>query len=145
MPDRVCLYYHLGQCLAPCVNEVHEETYKEMVDDITRFLNGGYKKVKKELTEKMSAAAENLEFERAKEYRDQIANIEAVMEKQTITMNDFTDRDIFGYAVDRGWMCVQVFFVRQGKLIERDVSLFPALSGSRRGTIDVYWSILRKI
>ncbi len=125
MPDRVCLYYHLGQCLAPCVNEVQEETYKSMVEDISRFLNGGYKQMKKELTEKMVSAAENLEFERAKEYRDQIANIEAVMEKQTITMNDFTDRDIFGYAVDRGWMCVQVFFVRQGKLIERDVSLFP--------------------
>ncbi|MCG7335429.1 excinuclease ABC subunit UvrC [Sporosarcina sp. ACRSM] len=125
MPDRVCLYYHLGQCLAPCVNEVQEDTYKSMVEDISRFLNGGYKQMKKELTEKMKSAAENLEFERAKEYRDQIANIEAVMEKQTITMNDFTDRDIFGYAVDRGWMCVQVFFVRQGKLIERDVSLFP--------------------
>ena len=66
-----------------------------------------------------------MEFERAKEYRDQITNIEAVMEKQAMTMNDFTDRDIFGYAVDNGWMCVQVFFVRQGKLIERDVSLFP--------------------
>jgi excinuclease ABC subunit C len=125
MPDRVCLYYHLGQCLAPCVNEVNVDTYKEMVDDISKFLNGGYKRVKKELTEKMSSAAENLEFERAKEYRDQIANIEAVMEKQTMTMNDFTDRDIFGYAVENGWMCVQVFFVRQGKLIERDVSLFP--------------------
>lgn len=125
MPDRVCLYYHLGQCLAPCVKDVSEQTYKEMVDDISRFLNGGYKGVKKSLTEKMSSAAENLEFERAKEYRDQIVNIESVMEKQTITMNDFTDRDIFGYAVDRGWMCVQVFFVRQGKLIERDVSLFP--------------------
>ncbi|WP_342510885.1 excinuclease ABC subunit UvrC [Sporosarcina sp. FSL K6-1522] len=125
LPDRVCLYYHLGQCLAPCVNEVEDETYKEMFDDITRFLNGGYKSVKKELTEKMSAAAENLEFERAKEYRDQIVNIEAVMEKQAMTMNDFTDRDIFGFFVDRGWMCVQVFFVRQGKLIERDVSIFP--------------------
>ncbi len=125
MPDRVCLYYHLGQCLAPCVNEVGLETYKEMVDDITRFLNGGYKSVKKELTGKMSAAAENLEFERAKEYRDQIVNIEAVMEKQAMTMNDFTDRDVFGFSVDNGWMCVQVFFVRQGKLIERDVSLFP--------------------
>ncbi|MBO0586024.1 excinuclease ABC subunit UvrC [Sporosarcina sp. E16_8] len=125
MPDRVCLYYHLGQCLAPCVNEVELETYREMVDDITRFLNGGYKSVKRELTGKMSAAAENLEFERAKEYRDQIVNIEAVMEKQAMTMNDFTDRDVFGFAVDNGWMCVQVFFVRQGKLIERDVSLFP--------------------
>ncbi|MDN4607196.1 excinuclease ABC subunit UvrC [Sporosarcina highlanderae] len=125
LPDRVCLYYHLGQCLAPCVNEISEETYKVMVDDISKFLNGGYKNVKNELTEKMSAAAENLEFERAKEFRDQIANIEAVMEKQTMTMNDFTDRDVFGYAVEKGWMCVQVFFVRQGKLIERDVSIFP--------------------
>ncbi|WP_172368963.1 excinuclease ABC subunit UvrC [Sporosarcina jiandibaonis] len=125
LPNRACLYYHLGQCLAPCINEVEEETYKEMILNITRFLNGGYKEVKKELTVKMNAAAESLEFERAKEYRDQITNIEMVMEKQTMTMNDFTDRDIFGYHVDKGWMCVQVFFVRQGKLIERDVSIFP--------------------
>ena len=125
LPTRVCLYYHLGQCLGPCVNEVSLETYKEMVDNISRFLNGGYKKVKNELTAKMSAAAELLEFERAQEYRDQITNIEMVMEKQAMTMTDFTDRDIFGYSVDGGWMCVQVFFVRQGKVIERDVSLFP--------------------
>ncbi len=125
LPNRSCLYYHLGQCLAPCINEVEEETYKDMITNITRFLNGGYKEVKKELTEKMTEAAEALEFERATEYRDQITNIEMVMEKQSMAMNDFTDRDIFGYAVDKGWMCVQVFFVRQGKLIERDVSIFP--------------------
>lgn len=125
LPTRSCLYYHLGQCLAPCINEVTEETYKEMITGITRFLNGGYKEVKNELTVKMNEAAEALEFERAKEYRDQITNIEMVMEKQTMTMNDFTDRDIFGFAVEKGWMCVQVFFVRQGKLIERDVSIFP--------------------
>ena len=125
LPDRVCLYYHLGQCLAPCVYDVPKDTYKEMTDDIARFLNGGYKAMKKELTDKMNAAAENLEFERATEYRDQISSIETVMEKQTMTMHDFKDRDIFGYAVEKGWMCVQVFFVRQGKLIERDVSLFP--------------------
>jgi excinuclease ABC subunit C len=125
LPDRVCLYYHLGQCLAPCVNEVPEEQYKQMMDEITRFLNGGYKEIKKELTEKMTAAAEELDFERAKEFRDKIVHIETIMEKQKITMTDFTDRDVFGYAVDKGWMCVQVFFVRQGKLIERDVSMFP--------------------
>lgn len=125
LPDRVCLYYHLGQCLAPCVYDLPKETYKEMTDDIARFLNGGYKSMKKELTQKMNDAAESLEFERATEYRDQISNIETVMEKQTMTMHDFKDRDIFGYAVEKGWMCVQVFFVRQGKLIERDVSLFP--------------------
>lgn len=126
LPDRVCLYYHLGQCLAPCVNEVSEEQYKQMIDEITRFLNGGYKEIKTDLSGKMTAAAEELDFERAKEYRDKIAHIETIMEKQKITMTDFTDRDVFGYAVDKGWMCVQVFFVRQGKLIERDVSMFPA-------------------
>ncbi|MET3574598.1 excinuclease ABC subunit UvrC [Bhargavaea ullalensis] len=125
LPDRVCLYYHLGQCLAPCVNEVSPDTYKELTDGIAKFLNGGYKDVKRELTEKMNRAAEQLEFERAKEYRDQITHIETVMEKQKMTTTDMTDRDVFGYAVDKGWMCVQVFFMRQGKLIERDVSLFP--------------------
>ncbi|KKB43369.1 excinuclease ABC subunit UvrC [Bacillus thermotolerans] len=125
LPDKVCLYYHMGQCLAPCVNEVAEETYREMISEITRFLNGGHQRVKEQLRAKMNEAAEKLEFERAKEYRDQISHIEATMEKQKIHMTDFTDRDVFGYAVDKGWMCVQVFFVRQGKLIERDVSLFP--------------------
>lgn len=125
LPDRVCLYYHLGQCLAPCVNEVSEKEYKSIIDDITKFLNGGYKDIKKELSEKMMAASEELDFERAKEYRDQIAHIEATMEKQKMMMTDLVDRDIFGYSYDKGWMCVQVFFVRQGKLIERDVSMFP--------------------
>lgn len=125
LPDRVCLYYHLGQCLAPCVKEVSEDQYKQMTDEIAKFLNGGYKEIKKELTAKMTAAAEELDFERASELRDKIAHIDATMEKQKMTMTDFTDRDVFGYAVDKGWMCVQVFFIRQGKLIERDVSMFP--------------------
>lgn len=125
LPDKVCLYYHIGQCLAPCVYEVKEEQYKEMTQEITKFLNGGYEDIKKSLVKKMEEAAENLEFERAKEYRDHIAHIDATMEKQKMISTDFTDRDVFGYAVDKGWMCVQVFFVRQGKLIERDVSMFP--------------------
>ncbi|MCY7438999.1 excinuclease ABC subunit UvrC [Bacillus altitudinis] len=125
LPDRVCLYYHLGQCLAPCVYDISEETNKQLVDEITRFLNGGHQQIKKELTEKMQEAAEQLEFERAKELRDQIAYIDSTMEKQKMTMSDLSDRDVFAYAYDKGWMCVQVFFIRQGKLIERDVSLFP--------------------
>ncbi|MCY8514348.1 excinuclease ABC subunit UvrC [Bacillus atrophaeus] len=125
LPDRVCLYYHLGQCLAPCVKDISEETNRQLVDEITRFLKGGYNLVKKELEGKMHEAAENLEFERAKELRDQMAHIESTMEKQKMTMNDLVDRDVFAYAYDKGWMCVQVFFIRQGKLIERDVSMFP--------------------
>ncbi|KZE96428.1 UvrABC system protein C [Geobacillus stearothermophilus] len=125
LPSRACLYYHMGQCLAPCVNPVSDEQNKAMVEQIVRFLNGGYEDVKRELAEKMHEAAEALEFERAKEYRDQIAAIEMTMEKQKMMFNDFIDRDVFGYAYDKGWMCVQVFFLRQGKLIERDVSIFP--------------------
>ncbi|CAH0204208.1 excinuclease ABC subunit UvrC [Peribacillus simplex] len=125
LPDRVCLYYHLGQCLAPCVYDVEEQEYKKMVDDINRFLNGGHTEIKKELTEKMLEASEELDFERAKEFRDKIAHIDITMEKQKMMTTDFIDRDVFGFAHDKGWMCVQVFFVRQGKLIERDVSLFP--------------------
>ena len=125
LPAKACLYYHIGQCLAPCEKTVKEDEYKQITDEITKFLNGGFKDIKKDLQENMYKAAEELDFERAKELRDQIAHIEATMEKQKIVFSDLTDRDIFGYAVDKGWMCVQVFFVRQGKLIERDVSLFP--------------------
>ena len=125
LPKQVCLYYHLGQCLAPCVKQIEPKEFDTLVDEITKFLNGGYEDVKKDLERKMLEAAEELQFERAKEFRDQITHIETVMEKQKIVSGDLTNRDVFGYAVDKGWMCVQVFFVRQGKLIERDVSIFP--------------------
>ncbi|ADH98910.1 excinuclease ABC subunit UvrC [Salisediminibacterium selenitireducens] len=125
LPDRVCLYYHIGQCLAPCEFEVTADQNKTMVQDITKFLNGGHKEVKESIEKKMYEASEEMNFERAKELRDQMVHIENVMEKQKITIADQTNRDVFGFEVDKGWMCVQVFFVRQGKLIERDVSLFP--------------------
>ncbi|MES9690683.1 excinuclease ABC subunit C [Bacillus toyonensis] len=133
MPDKVCLYYHMGQCLAPCVKEVTEEQNKEIVDEIIKFLNGGHKEIRSELEIKMYEASEKLEFERAKELRDQIAHIDAIMEKQKMIMSDLVDRDVFGYAVDKGWMCVQVFFVRKGKLIERDVSMFPIYDEPEEG------------
>lgn len=125
LPDKVCLYYHIGQCLAPCVEEVDEAINKEMVQEITKFLKMGHEEVKGQLMAKMLKAADELNFERAKEYRDLIQQIELVMEKQKMTIQDKMDRDVFAYAYDKGWMCVQVFFVRQGKLIERDVSIFP--------------------
>ncbi|UQZ86238.1 UvrABC system protein C [Paenibacillus konkukensis] len=125
LPDRVCLYYHLGQCVAPCEYEVASEEYERMVQEISRFLNGGHDEIKQDLTRKMHEAAEELNFERAKELRDHIVHIDAVMEKQKITTLDAVDRDVFGYAVDKGWMCVQILYMRQGKLIERHTSTFP--------------------
>lgn len=122
---EVCLYYHLGQCLCPAVNDVDPQVYRDMVEEIKRFLNGGYTEIQKNLEKKMYQAADEMAFERAAEFRDQIQSIETVMTRQKMTNADFIDRDVFGYAIDKGYMCVQVFFVRQGKLIERDVSIFP--------------------
>ena len=120
-----CLYYHMNQCLACSDTPPPKEVYQKIIQEISAFLNGGHQSIKKNLQEKMLKASEELNFERAKEYRDLIQHIESVMEQQKVTLNDRTDRDIFGYSYDKGWMCVQVFFVRQGKLIERDVSVFP--------------------
>jgi excinuclease ABC subunit C len=125
IPDRVCLYYHLEQCVAPCEYPVDQATYEEMTQNIIRFLNGGHQDIQKELKAKMLQASEELNFERAKELRDQIQQIEQVMQKQSITLQDQVNRDVFGFSIDKGWICAQVFFVRQGKLLERDVSIFP--------------------
>ncbi|WP_437628488.1 excinuclease ABC subunit UvrC [Enterococcus faecium] len=120
-----CLYYHLGQCLCPYYFDVDPKVYTKIVDEVKNFLNGGHEKIELEIHQKMEKAAENMEFEKAAEYRDQIRAIETIMTRQKMTNTDLLDRDVFGYAIDKGWMCVQVFFVRQGKLIERDVSMFP--------------------
>jgi len=124
-PGRPCLYYHMGQCLACGKNPPSKETYQQIVQEITSFLHGGFKDIRNRLTREMTEASEVLNFERAKELRDTIQYIDATMEQQKMAANDLVNRDVFGYSYDKGWMCVQVFFIRQGKLIERDVSIFP--------------------
>jgi excinuclease ABC subunit C len=124
LKDKVCLYYHIGQCLAPCEYEVDPGTYRSMIKDITRFLGGGHAEIVAELRAEMEKAAEALNFERAKELRDTIQHIERVMETQKITSTDLIDRDVFGFYADKGMMCIQVFYVRQGKMVQRDVSIF---------------------
>lgn len=125
MPDRLCLYYHIGQCLGPCVYPVQQNEYERMTKEITEFLNGEDKTILKNLEEKMIKASENLEFEQAKEYRDLIQHVNNLTKKQKIMSVDQTVRDVFGYYVDKGWMCIQVFFIRQGNLIEREATMFP--------------------
>lgn len=135
IPQKVCLYYHIHQCLAPCEFKITPEDYKPYIEQITRFLKGDYSDVKKDLVSRMEEAAEKLEFERAKEYRDLIANIEATVEKQKMTMNDFIDRDVFGYYTMNGLICVQVFFIRQGKVIEREVSIFDGIEDTEEAVL----------
>jgi excinuclease ABC subunit C len=125
MPDKLCLYYHIGQCLGPCVFNVTDEQNQEMIDGITNFLNGETDSVMAELKEKMENAAAELEFEKAKEYRDLMGHIENTMAKQNMLTKDMTARDCFGYAVENGWMSVSVLFIRSGKLIEKKAEMFP--------------------
>lgn len=124
-PSKVCFYYHLGQCMAHTVCHKDEAYFKGMAQEVSDFLKGQDDKIVDELKLKMTTAAQNMEFERAAEYRDLIQAIGTLRTKQRVMAKDLQNRDVFGYYVDKGWMCVQVFFVRQGKLIERDVNLFP--------------------
>lgn len=124
-PSKVCFYYHLGQCMAHTVCHKDETYFKGMAQEVSDFLKGQDDKIIDELKLKMNTAAQNMEFERAAEYRDLIQAIGTLRTKQRVMAKDLQNRDVFGYYVDKGWMCVQVFFVRQGKLIERDVNLFP--------------------
>ncbi|MFS9246461.1 excinuclease ABC subunit UvrC [Streptococcus sp. HMSC072G04] len=124
-PSKVCFYYHLGQCMAHTVCHKDEAYFKGMAQEVSDFLKGQDDKIIDELKLKMNTAAQNMEFERAAEYRDLIQAIGTLRTKQRVMAKDLQNRDVFGYYVNKGWMCVQVFFVRQGKLIERDVNLFP--------------------
>ena len=125
MPDKLCLYYHIGQCMGPCVYPVDQSKYAEMTREISDFLNGEDKTILRNLEERMQKASEELDFERAKEYRDLIEHINNLTKKQKIISKDYTVRDVFGYSVSKGWMCIQVFFVRQGNMIKRDATMIP--------------------
>ena len=124
-PSKVCFYYHIGQCMAHTVCRKDEAYFKSMAQEVSDFLKGQDDKIIDELKSKMALATQSMEFERAAEYRDLIQAIGTLRTKQRVMAKDLQNRDVFGYYVDKGWMCVQVFFVRQGKLIERDVNLFP--------------------
>ena len=124
-PSKVCFYYHIGQCMAHTICKKDEDYFKSMAQEVSDFLKGQDNKIIDDLKGKMAAAVQTMEFERAAEYRDLIQAIGTLRTKQRVMAKDLQNRDVFGYYVDKGWMCVQVFFVRQGKLIERDVNLFP--------------------
>ncbi len=124
---RPCLYYHMGQCLGACFKEVDPAEYEKNIKKIKSFLSGNVGGIKKELTTKMQQAAEQLEYERAGEIRDQIRYVEMTVERQKIISNDNTPRDLFGFYMDKGWISIQVFFIRQARLMKREKRLFPCI------------------
>ena len=118
--ERPCLNYHIKQCEAPCQGYISQEEYGRAVNEVLRFLNGNYDTVLGELEEKMNAASEALEFERAIEYRELISSVKKVAQKQKITDSSGEDRDVLAVASQEEDAVVQVFFIRGGRLIGRD-------------------------
>lgn len=118
--ERPCLNYHIHQCAGPCQGYISKEAYRERIDAVIEFLNGNYAPVLRSLEEKMNEASEQLEFEKAIEYRELLNSVRQIAQKQKITHTDGEDKDIIAYAADERDAVVQVFFIRDGKLIGRD-------------------------
>ncbi len=118
--ERPCLYYHMGQCDAPCQGYISEAEYKNNIDEVIEFLNGNYSRVGKLLEEKMMKASDVMEFEKAAEYRDLLGSVKQIANRQKITNTDQVDRDIVAFAREKDEAVVQTFFIRSGKLIGRD-------------------------
>jgi len=118
--ERACLYYHIGRCAAPCIGVVDQAGYRQIIDNLCDFLNGNIEPVVADLRRQMDEAAENLDFEKAAQLRDQIKAIDQVVEKQKVVNAGTLDEDVIAFARADGDACVQVFFIRGGKLVGRD-------------------------
>lgn len=124
IPKKPCLYYHLGQCLAPCINDVSKEEYNQMIKEVTRFLKGDTKKVLDILEGNMYEASDNLEFEKANEYKEMINHINTTSEKQIISLADLKDRDIIAYAHNDENIAIQILLMRNGAITDTHQTIF---------------------
>ena len=140
--ERACLNYHIHQCDAPCQGHVDKETYGKQVSKALEFLNGNYGPVIRELKENMQKASEEMEFERAIEYRELLNSVSQIAQKQKITNTDGEDKDIIALASDDRDAVVQVFFIRSGKIIGRDH--FHVRVGSEESTGDILVNFVKQ-
>lgn len=137
--DRPCLNYHIGQCNAPCQGYVNKDEYKKNIDKVISFLNGNYSEIINELTNKMQDCSERMEYEEAARYRDLLISVKQIAQKQKITADDATDRDVIACAMDAEDAVVQVFFIRQGKLLGREhFHMKVATNDSRSGILSEF-------
>ena len=123
-PKKPCLYYHIGECLGYCVYKIDESITNNMRDEIVKFLNGDHSIVTKKLTDLMNKESNKLNFEKAKEYKDLLDYINITLTKQEVELKDNVDRDIFGYYLDKGYLSIQIFFIRGSKIVERYSKIF---------------------
>ncbi len=127
-PKKVCLYYHIGECLGYCEKQVDQEKLKQMEEDILGFLNGNDKILKDKIIEKMQHFSESLNFELALELKKELDYINVVLDKQKITIQDYTNRDVVGCFFDNGYISVQILFIRNGKIVGGYTDIFPVVS-----------------
>ncbi len=127
MDKKVCLYYHIGQCLGYCEKNVDKIKVKKMVDEVTSFLKGNYDEVRKKIKDLMYESSNNLNFERAIEYKEMLEYIDKVLEKQKISLNDNVTRDVINYYVKNGYVSFQVLHLRDGRINMRDGEVFPLI------------------
>lgn len=127
MDKKVCLYYHIGQCLGYCEKNVDKDTIKQMISEVTSFLKGNYDDVRKKIKELMYEASNNLNFERAIEYKEMLEYIDKVLEKQKISLNDNVTRDVINYYVKNDYISFQVLHLRDGRINMRDGEVFPLM------------------
>ena len=128
--QRACLYYDIKLCSAPCIGAINEDDYRQAIDDLCQFLNGRTEPILSRMQEEMRLASDQLQFERAAALRDQVSAIEKVVEKQKVISSDYVDSDVIAMARSNGEACVQVFFIRSGKLIGREYFLLQGAEGA---------------
>lgn len=128
--QRACLYYDIKLCSAPCIGAINQEDYRQAIDDLCQFLNGRTEPIVNRLQDEMQLASDQLQFERAAALRDQVNAIEKVVEKQKVISSDYIDSDVIAMARSNGEACVQVFFIRSGKLIGREYFLLQGAEGA---------------
>ncbi len=139
---RPCLQYHIKRCMGPCIGAVGREEYRAMIDRMCRFLSGRYEEVVDEIRAKMEQAANDLQFERAAYFRDQIKTIEKIMERQRVFGSTNQDADLIAFARDNGQACVQIFFVRGGRMVER--ASFPLINTQDESSQDILAAFLKQ-
>ena len=132
---RPCLYHHIGQCDAPCQGLISKADYRKKIQNALHFLGGDYRPVVEELTRKMQEASDAMEYEKAKEYRDLIYSVRQIMEKQKVTSSQMEDRDVIGFARAGNEAVVQIFFIRNGRLIGRDHYYLTGVEQETRGQV----------
>lgn len=127
--ERPCLYHYINQCMGPCTGNVDREEYRSMIKDVCSFLDGRHEEVARKLEERMLAAAEGLDFERAASFRNKLSSLKHISEEQKVLSTSMADQDVIGLARDKTDTCIQVFFIRGGKVLGREHFIFEGVGG----------------